>query len=786
MKNLNKKLAKELAVATQNLKNFLQENIENQSENFNFFRNYTSKNLTLSEFPDAFAQTLTFSMLFSKLNVKTNFLENINFSEQFLNFINKILEILNSIHFEKINFSSQNHNDSFLYFYQDFLQFYNFNFRKTQGVYYTPPEIANFIVRCAGELLQTKFNISQQFADAKNVKVLDFATGTGVFILEVLKEIFKSTPETLSHIQGFENSIPPFVVANLKISQFLNEKNCFFEENKRLKIILTNTLEPQNEIISQDSIFVILGNPPYSGHSTNKNKWILGKINDYKKVGDEILHERNPKWLQDDYVKFIRFAEWKIQQVEKGIVAIITNHSFLDNPTFCLMRKSLMQTFNQLYLVDLHGNMRKKEKSPDGGVDENVFNIMQGVSISFFVKKQNLERKIFYADFFGTKEKKFQLCLEKNLKTVSWQEIFPQSPNYLFKPLDISHFSQYEKYWSLKNIFEIHSVGIATSKDNLLICPDFDTLKLRIEKFKMLKNINEIKKKFNLSEKFNKKIEKTFENLKNKPYEIKKINYRIFDERFIWWETDFIERSRKDFMQQLENQNVAISTVRNFPGGSNWNNCFITNKITDVGFLFLGSHIFPLYFSKNRDKNAELFEKKNKKKVNFTKEFQEYLTNFNYSNEQIFYYIYAILFSPFYRQKYNDFLKTDFPKIPFTNEKNLFVAISELGENLANLHLFKDIPNLEVEKLCGKGNFEISKIKFCENQLYFNENQYFNDVSQDIFEFKIGNYRILEKFLEDRKILEHSDVEKIEKMIKIISQTLDLTQKIDGLTKNWV
>jgi predicted helicase len=279
--------------------------------------------------------------------------------------------------------------DPFIYFYEDYLKAYDKAMRKSRGVYYTPPPIVNFIVRAIDDILSDTFGIALGLADHKRVTVLDFACGTGTFILEVLERIFENIggadsakanlvvrDHMLKNIYGFEYLIAPYTIAHLKLSQYLKDKGNPLNGNERLQVFLTNTLEPKEK-----PILVVTGNPPYSGHSKNKGAWIAAKIDAYKHVDGKPLGEKNPKWLQDDYVKFIRFAQLKMDAVDEGVVGVITNHSWLDNPTFREMRQSLMRSFDRIYVLDLHGNAKKKERSPDGSDDQNVFDIEQGVAI---------------------------------------------------------------------------------------------------------------------------------------------------------------------------------------------------------------------------------------------------------------------------------------------------------------------------------------------------------------------------------------------------------------------
>ena len=326
--------------------------------------------------------------------------------------------------------------------------------------------------------------------------VLDFATGTGTFLLEVLHRIFETVSagvrdqvvreHVLKNLYGFEYLIAPYTVAHLKLSQFLHDRGYTMQAGERLGIYLTNTLEPieaqanwllpalSREVeaaqhIKDRPILVITGNPPYAGHSKNTGAWITEQIDTYKTVDGQPLGERNLKWLQDDYVKFIRFAQEKMEQAEEGVVGIITNHSFLDNPTFRGMRQSLMETFNQLYVFDLHWNVKKKERTPEGGKDENVFDIEQGVAISLLVKKSGLQRGVYHADLWGRRMEKYRALLEAEKDTVEWTKLTPSPPFHLFIPQDEKLREEYERGWKVTDIFPVNSVGITTARDRLTI-----------------------------------------------------------------------------------------------------------------------------------------------------------------------------------------------------------------------------------------------------------------------------------------------------------------------------
>ena len=491
----SQKLALALAARSRLLRDYLGEELLRQDKEdrkgrlyglYQIFRDQVFHELTLKEFADAFAQMLAYGLLLAKINSDTetvtlqnarefvpgsfrlirelvDFLAELD-EDEYQNVhwvVEEVLSIVNGLDMasilEDLSFRGRKatsrkvratdeeehrlfERDPFIYFYEDYLKAYDKATRKARGVYYTPPPVVNFIVRAIDDILKDSFSIKDGLADHRRVTVLDFACGTGTFLLEVFERIFEQIggadsgradlivrEHLLMNIFGFEYLIAPYTIAHLKLSQYLKDKGHPLEDDDRLKIFLTNTLEPiepqpnlllpavSGEVeaaqrIKEQPILVITGNPPYSGHSKNKGTWSREAINGYKYTLEEdesgalvrkSLGERNPKWLNDDYVKFIRFAQLKMDEIEEGVVGVITNHSWLDNPTFRGMRQSLMRSFHQIFIIDLHGNAKKKERAPDGSKDENVFDIEQGVAITFFVKRPGLERGVWRSDIWG-------------------------------------------------------------------------------------------------------------------------------------------------------------------------------------------------------------------------------------------------------------------------------------------------------------------------------------------------------------------------------------------------
>ena len=502
-----KDLAKALAPRSRILRDFFIKELENK-KGFLFslyaaFKERVFKEFKIEEFANVFAQMIAYGLFLARLksddnisltvdNAKnyiprsfellqqlTRFLDHLEHEEykEIKWVVDEIFCIINTFDVEAIHrdlaFSkklmiSENNNqiiekDPYIHFYEDFLTEFDNDLRRKMGVYYTPLPIVHFIIQGVQDILKDTFNIPQGFSDS-NVTALDFAAGTGTFLVEMFKSVLKSLPPNsgkrshliqqhlLKNFYGFEYMIAPYAIAHLKLSEFLKEEGYDLKSTERLGVYLTNTLEslenqPQLSLpgltsldheskeaqkIKEKQILVIVGNPPYRGESRNKGGFITNLIKDYRFVDGEPLGERNSKWLQDDYVKFIRFAQDKMDQVEEGIVGVITNHGYLDNPTFRGMRSSLLKTFNQIYIINLHGNSKKKERSPDGTNDENVFDIQQGVCISLFVKKKGLKQAIHYTDWWGKREKKYNLCINSKIDSIKKTLLNPVPPNYFF------------------------------------------------------------------------------------------------------------------------------------------------------------------------------------------------------------------------------------------------------------------------------------------------------------------------------------------------------------------
>ena len=609
-----------------------------------------------------------------------------------------------------------------------------------------------------------------------------------------------------------------------------------FANDGRFKLYLTNTLEMEEpeqidipglsslseeshlagKVKKEQSILVILGNPPYSGISANTNEWTerllkedINGTQSYYKVDDKPLGEKNPKWLQDDYVKFLRFAQWKIEKTGFGIVGMITNHSYLDNPTFRGMRQSLMKTFNEIYILDLHGNSLKKETAPDGGKDENVFDIRQGVAIAVFVKRKNQKGcKVYHRDLYGLREEKYQWLSQNSFKRKNYTEIKPQSPYYFFVKRETQNIQHYLGWKKINEIFPLNGVGMTTARDSFVIDFDKSRLKNRIQLFKHSDfKDDELHTFFQINRKKGWDIRKAWNMLQTisdselSDY-IKPVLYRPFDVRWIFYHDSVVWRTVKRIMRHmLEGENLAILTSRQM-GKSGILPSFVTNNLIDAHSITSAtsiSYLFPLYLYTGRKENAPragvnfmmALEPKAKYLVRqpnidpkifetLGKRFEKKPTP-----EEILYYIYGIFYSNIYRTKYAEFLKIDFPRVPFTANHKMFRKMAAYGKELADLHLLKSEKlNNPVAKYRGKGgNDSIEKIKYSQKEqcVYINSEKYFDGIKPELWNYQIGGYQVLQKFLKDRKGRIMDDPRHYTRIVTAISETIKLQKKIDEI-----
>jgi predicted helicase len=753
--------------------------------------------------------------------------------------------------------------DPVVHFYETFLKAYDPKVREMRGVYYTPEPVVSYIVRSIDHLLKTRFNKPQGLADEKTL-ILDPATGTATFLYMVINEIHQAiagkgqqglwnnyvADKLLPRIFGFELLMAPYAVAHLKLGLLLQETGYQFHSDERLGIFLTNTLDEAIKYsetlfaqwiseeanaaaeIKKDSIMVVLGNPPYSGISANasvrsvtdlktsKTKqeltWIGKLIEDYKVIDGQPLNERK-HWLQDDYVKFIRFGQWRIKETGKGILAFITNHGYLDNPTFRGMRQSLMNTFTDIYIVNLHGNSKKKEVTPDGGKDENVFDIQQGVAIGIFVKEENKDvpAKVHYADMWGIRDTKYRALFETEINTAEWLELAPTSPFYFFVPREEELRPEYEKGWKITEVFPINSTGIVTARDSIVI--DFNSQELikRITEFANPSlTDDDLRHKY-----FGNKTEgqyppgdtrgwklpearKTLQSEKKLSACIKPWLYRPFDIRQIYYTGYMVDWPRPEVMRHiLAGENLGLLVTRQTR--DQWD-ILATQLI--VGHKSLSAYditsLIPLYLypAEGEMQFGEGYRRPNLNSE-FIKEASEKLGLKFVSDgegdfeqtlgpEDIFNYAYALFHSPTYRSRYAEFLKTDFPRLPLTSDKKLFQALAEKGAELVALHLMESpvLSNL-ITRYPVAGSNTVENVSYDENnqRVYINKTQYFEGAPPEVWDFHIGGYQVAQKWLKDRKgrTLTYDELTHYQKVVVALKETICLMSEIDTLIPGW-
>ncbi|MBE0411739.1 MAG: DNA methyltransferase, partial [Anaerolineales bacterium] len=548
--------------------------------------------------------------------------------------------------------------------------------------------------------------------------------------------------------------------------------------------------------------------PPYSGHSSNKGEWIRRQIEAYKVVDGQPLGEKNPKWLQDDYVKFLRFSQWKIEQAGRGVVGMITNHSYLDNPTFRGMRQSLMDTFDHIFVLDLHGNSLKRETSPDGSPDENVFDIRQGVAIVFLVKtgeKDKPPAEVHQADLWGTRKEKYEWLEGNDFSSTPWEQITPRSNFYLFVPRDEAEQERYNTFTSVTDIFQKYSVGIVTARDRLTIhwtseeawntVLNFSRLESELarEAYKLGKDARDWK------------VALAQEDLKRSGLDrdlVVPILYRPFDVRYTYYtgrSRGFICMPRPEIMRQMfKKENLALMTCRQL-SQTEWSHAMVSDQITDdcmvSNMTRERGYLLPLYIHPDLTKK-DLFSdlqpnnpQPNLDRILFEKLGQAFATE--PSPEEIIYYIYAVLYAPYYREKYVDFLRGDFPRIPFPSDRDLFQELARSGARLADLHLLRS-PELDAPqaRFHGQGDNRVGKnvgegfyFDPPTERLHINPQQYFAPLPLETWEYQIGGYQVCAKWLKDRRgrTLSLDEVRAYCRIVTALNLTITIQEEIDGL-----
>ncbi|MBA7529254.1 hypothetical protein ES705_21449 [subsurface metagenome] len=849
-KNLATELAKRTRflrdeVVTQELKEKRDEGKGFITGFYDVFKQYLISGLTKEDFADLYSQTITYGLFAARTRSKNGFNRKLAYDNipqtigilrdvfQFISLgdvpkqmewiiddISEVLAVTDVKNLLHKYFHEGKGKDPVVHFYETFLAEYDPKAREKRGVYYTPEPVVSYIVRSLHHILKEYFNRKDGFA-SETVTVLDPAAGTLTFLAEAAKlavdefvskygEGGKETfikEHILKNFYAFELMMAPYAVGHLKMSFLLEELGYKLKKDDRFKLYLTNTLEmeelaqtefPGMASLSEEShlagrvkketpILVILGNPPYSVSSANKSDFIEKEMELYK---EDVRKERNIQPLSDDYIKFIRYAHWKIDKTGKGAIGMITNNSYLSGLIHRGMRKKLLKSFNEIYILNLHGNSRIGETCPDGSKDENVFDIMQGVSIVLFMKwkEQTGLGKVYYQDIFGLREKKYKYLAEENIKSIKWKKLQPNEPYYFLVAKDFKLEESYRRYISIKEIFIRYNAGIATGKDAVLVDFHKDSLQRKLS-FRDKSLFCSVMENYGVKENL---ITEWCEELKEQDIEkqIRPYAYRLFDNRFTIYNERILQRARKAIMDHMLNDNLALIVTKQL-AKLPFRHCFINTNIGDRCFISLKTkelgYFIPLYLYPDAIKKDLFSEKKSSEKrepnikpdifAQLSKVYKKELTS-----EEILYYIYAVLYSNTYRKKYAEFLKIDFPKVPFTKNYKLFKKIGEHGKRLINIHLLKSKElNPPVAKFQGKGNDKVEKINYEKGSVHINKNQYFEGVKKEIWEYQIGSYQVCAKWLKDRKgrQLSLDDIKHYCNIVTALKRTIEIQKQID-------
>lgn len=792
------------------------------------FRRFLINDLTPDGFADIYAQTVAYGMFAARLHddtpenftrqeaanliPKSNpFLRQIfqsiagyDLDERIAWVVDDLVSIFLATDVEKVmkSYSSNGlHHDPMIHFYEDFLSAYDPALRKSKGVWYTPQPVVQFIVRAVDEILQNDFGLVDGLADCSmierevvnetyskgkgekktikkqmhRVQILDPATGTGTFLAEAVNQIYDKfrgmqgmwrgyvSDHLLPRLHGFEILMASYAVAHLKLDMLLKETGFVQPSSnlQRLKIFLTNSLEEfhpdtgtlwsswlsneateANRIKRDCPVMVMMGNPPYSGESKNKGEWIMRLMESYKKEPGGLmqLEERNPKWINDDYVKFIRLAQDYVERNGEGVIGFINPHGYLDNPTFRGMRWNLMKTFDKIYTINLHGNSKKKETCPDGSLDENVFDIMQGVSINLFVKtgkrSKNELGRVFYADLFGKRDDKYHYLSETKFSEVEYQELKPVEPMYFFVPKDFGLQEEYDRGIRVNELMPIQSMGITTGHDNELVS------------------------------------QTPFACDNNNSY-----CYRPFDKQWINYDLSRVVRAREKIMNHIKKANQALCLIKVNSSSDGLFKTIISDSLTDKTILSSkdNANVFPLYLysedysEKSPNLKSEEWEKFNKAIGRET------------TPEELMAYIYGVLHSPSYRERYKEFLKVDFPRIPLPESVAEFERKAALGQQLIDLHLMKGTQMWKtLTTFPEAGDQKVERYEWSEGKVWINGAQYFGNVSETAWNFYIGGYQPAQKWLKDRKghTLSFDDIKHYLFIIHALTETNRLMKEI--------
>jgi hypothetical protein len=784
-------------------------------------------------------------------------------------------------------------NDPVIHFYETFLAAYDPAARERRGVYYTPQSLVSYIVGSVDHVLREAFGLPNGLADVsrksmagpsqrKQVLILDPACGTGTFLYSIINRIRAQyaasgdagkwpafvRDQLIPRLFGFELLVAPYAVAHLKLAMQLAGQDLpeseraewayGLDSGERLGIYLTNTLEEavkKSELllgayIAEEAnaaadikralpILVVLGNPPYSGHSANEGPWIREQVSAYSAPQPGIDKPSQGKWLQDDYIKFIRFGEWRIEQTGAGVLAFVTNHSYLDSPTFAGMRRHLMETFSDIYVLDLHGNAKKAERSPDGTPDQNVFDIQQGVVISVFVKRAEKTglATIHRADLYGTRDHKYDWLGTNDISTTAWTAVQPTAPHYRFAEQDAEVEAEYLQGWSVADIMDQNgkpAPGIVTTHDQFAISRSEEEARGKVRQLLATPSEAEARKLWRLCSQSQWNYANAKKELAKGEWEarVRPVLYRPFDVRWTVFDPNVAVHRRERVTAHMQaGPNLGLVTSK-LTKGEDFAHAQVTRvaaeaicmspKTSNNGFLF------PLYLyasGAGRQRRLLMGDEPTGRRANLNPAFLAELTAHTglafvpdgpgnlentFGSEDVLHYIYAILYTPSYRARFVEPLRHDFPRIPLPPDGELFATLATKGAELVNIQLMEAAPQTSVNfpvpgtnivapghpKYLPAGSPDPSGDSALDaGRVYISTNkprdgsrgQYFRGVPADTWGFRVGGYQVCEKWLRDRRgvALTFEDIDHYSRIVDVVSATINVMAQLDALVPTW-
>ena len=807
------------------------------------FRMHLISDLTEKMFADIYAQTITYGLFAARLHTTTPetfsraevpwfipqtnpFLRSIfssiagaDLDKNIAWIVDDLTKVFRSVNVKRVmrqyNHSAGEQRDPLLHFYEDFLAAYDPQARKDNGVWYTPHSIVGFIVRSVDEILQRDFDMADGLASREvlekdgrqyhRVQILDPATGTGTFLAEIVNQIYdryRSQPglwqqyveeDLLPRLNGFEILMASYAVAHLKLDMVLGQTGYQECSHQRLRIFLTNSLEDQrlqpislfdyklaresnlaNAIKRRYPVMVMVGNPPYNNSSSNNSPWIKKLIAQYKAGVD--ARKIN---LDDDYVKFIRLGQYYIERTEQGILAFVTNNNYLDAVTFKEMRHSLLKTFDDIYIVNLHGKVKNHEKAPDGGPDENVFGITLGVSIAIFVKTSNSEEpgRVHHCDLYGKKREKKDFLNSHSLSNVTWTDIMPSAPDYFFVPKDLSMQEEYEKGFRIDELFRHYNSGVQTKRDELNVFFTDSERKAVLRDFQK-GDLLELHRKYKLHESSGWNVKNAIADIQANPVITTRIAYRPFDTRYTNYTgktSGMMGRPRHETnLYIIDKDNLALITCKqqsSYP----FQHVFVTRHISDLNSVSAQSkeqsYVFPLY----------LYNEEGEREPNLNAEIARQLSD---NPQTVFDYVYAVLHSRHYRQQYKELLRLGFPRIPYPSDESQLQTLASLGRELRETHLMDSIPagvNALGVSYHGQDDSRVEKAEWSGDAVWINNENHFQGITEEVWTFYVGGYQPMQKWLQYRKgrRLTPDDIIHYERMAYAIGRTLRLMESIE-------